>query len=171
MEHTEWLKAIAGTDSARTISKKSGVPNRTVLNQMDKGTISAENVIKIAEGYGKSPVRALVNTGYLDEEWAQSVDPETAIWQLTEEQIAEHVLERMKLPGTHQSFETPVDELAARRTSPPESTTAATTEQGTDEDTTPPVRTEGYDPLRHVAYSGEDEDEQRRRQEHTDDSD
>jgi hypothetical protein len=171
MEHTEWLKAIAGTDSARTISKKSGVPNRTVLNQMDKGTISAENVIKIAEGYGKSPVRALVNTGYLDEEWAQSVDPETAIWQLTEEQIAEHVLERMKLPGTHQSFETPVDELAARRTSPPESTTAATTEQGTDEDTTPSVRTEGYDPLRHVAYSGEDEDEQRRRQENTDDFD
>lgn len=171
MEHTEWLKAIAGTDSARTISKKSGVPNRTVLNQMDKGTISAENVIKIAEGYGKSPVRALVNTGYLDEEWAQSVDPETAIWQLTEEQIAEHVLERMKLPGTHQSFETPVDELAARRTSPPESTTAADQEQGTDEDTTPSVRTEGYDPLRHVAYSGEDEDEQRRRQENTDDFD
>lgn len=171
MEHTEWLKAIAGTDSARTISKKSGVPNRTVLNQMDKGTISAENVIKIAEGYGKSPVRALVNTGYLDEEWAQSVDPETAIWQLTEEQIAEHVLERMKLPGTHQSFETPVDELAARRTSPPESTTAATTEQGTDEDTTPPVRTKGYDPLRHVAYSGEDEDEMRRSQEGTDDFD
>ncbi|WP_066584574.1 hypothetical protein [Corynebacterium provencense] len=115
MEHSEWLAETTGGDSARTIAKKSGVPDRTVLNQTEKGKFSAENVIKIATGYGKSPVRALVDTDYLDEQWAETVDPITALRQVSEEDLADEVLRRMKLPGTHEEFDTPVDELDARR--------------------------------------------------------
>lgn len=164
MEHTEWIAAIAGNDSSRTIAKKSDIPDRTVLNQMDKGRFSAENVIRIAEGYSKSPVRALVDTGYLDEEWAKTVDPETAIWSLSEEAIANHVLERMKLPGTHKVFQTPVDELAERRNTP-----GGTTNDQSEQSETPPsvhadddddgtVRPFDWEPGTYAADSSPDED-------------
>lgn len=115
MEHTEWLASVTDRDSARTIAKRSGVPGRTVLNQMEKGRLSAENVIRIADGYGQSPVRALVDTGFIDEQWAETVDPITALRQVSEEDLADEVLRRMKLPGAHEVLDTPVDELDARR--------------------------------------------------------
>lgn len=115
MEHTEWLTQITGNDSEREIGRRSGIAFRTINSQVKRGRLSAEVVIRVATGYGKSPVRALVDTDYLDEQWAETVDPITALRQVSEEDLADEVLRRMKLPGTHEEFDTPVDELDARR--------------------------------------------------------
>lgn len=145
MEHTEWLTQTTGGDSARTVSKNSGVAGRTVLNQLDRNHFSAENVILIAEAYGKSPVRALVDTGYLDEQWAQAVDPATALRQVSEDDLADEVLRRMKLPGAHDVFETPVSELDEKRRAK-ETTPADTTADQSEQPETPPsVRTDEQD--------------------------
>ena len=68
MEHMKWLEAITAGDSAREIGPtcRCLIPG-TVANQIEPRTkASAEVVIKIAEGYSKTPVRALVDTGYRD---------------------------------------------------------------------------------------------------------
>ena len=168
------LLAKITDDSGRSIAKKAGLNERTVLHQISKDRMPVENIVTIAATYGYSPVRALIDYGVMDESWANIPDIEGALREASDEQLADEFLRRMKL-APNPEWNEPVGDLEARRrarrTSPPESTTAADPEQGTDEDTTPPVRTEGYDPLRHVAYSGEDEDEMRRSQEGTDDFD
>lgn len=115
MEHSTWLAATT-SDSVRNVAITIGLPPRTLATQVEKGRISPENVIKIAERHGVHPVGALVDTGYLDQQWADEVDPVTAVQQLTDEQLADEILRRLReVRGDHAAFRTPVDELAARR--------------------------------------------------------
>ena len=115
MKHQKWIYAICGSDSVRRIAIKSGLPQRTLANQIEKDAISAENVIKIAIAYDAHPVRALVDTGYLDEKYARSVDPATAVKEVSEEVLAKEVLARMRHGLQTDTLTTPVDELATRR--------------------------------------------------------
>lgn len=114
MDHKEWLEKITG-DSVNAIAKRIEVKQRTLAAQLDRDDLPPENVIKIAEHYGIHPVGALVETGYLDEKWASQIDPFLAVRKLTDEQILEEILRRMKLPGDHREFTTPVDELIEER--------------------------------------------------------
>lgn len=115
MDHIEWLNALTNSASAREIGRRTEVPFRTIANQINRGHLSAEVVIGVAAGYGQSPVRALVDTGFIDEQWAEAVDPATALRKVGEDELADEVLRRMKLPGAHTVFEDPVDQVAARR--------------------------------------------------------
>lgn len=115
MKHQNWIDATCGSDSVRRIAIESGLPQRTLANQVEKDAISAENVIKIAIAYDAHPVRALVDTGYLDEKYARSIDPATAVKEVSEEVLANEVLERMHRGLQTDALTTPVDELATRR--------------------------------------------------------
>lgn len=122
MKHIEWLIHVIGTDSLRDVGKTADVPMRTLYNQREKGHLSAENVIAIAVAYGHHPVGALVDTGYLDAKWAEQVDPARALRTVTEDDLADEVLRRMKLGVERDGpLDTPVDELAQRRHVTPES--------------------------------------------------
>lgn len=153
MDHIEWLNALTNSASAREIGRRTEVPFRTIANQINRGHLSAEVVIGVAAGYGQSPVRALVDTGFIDEQWAETVDPITALRQVSEEDLADEVLRRMKLPGAHDVFDTPVDELDARRSA---KSNGQVPPRPDDED--------NDTPLGAVAYSGEDEDAQRQKE-------
>ena len=149
-KHTDWLDKVLGGDSLREASKIADVPMRTLYSQREKGRITAENVIAIAIAYGHHPVGALVDTGYLDEKWAKSIDPMRALRDVDEEELADEVLRRMKLGKTNGALDTPIDELAAKRgqydiVAAPENI----------------VLTFEYDPEKMVAYRGPDEDKLR----------
>jgi hypothetical protein len=116
MKHTHWLAATAGGDSPRAIGTRSGVPWRTVNDQIRRNNISAENVIAIAIGYGKHPVTALIDCGYLEARFATEADPIAALRQVSEDDLADEVLRRMKLVGDHTVLTTPIHELRAART-------------------------------------------------------
>lgn len=116
MDHKKWLEEVTNGESVRAAAIAAGIPQRTLAGQADKGHISAENVIAIAIAYQTHPVGALVDTDYLDEKWAQSVDPARALREVTEDELADEVLRRMKLGvETGGALDTPIDELAARR--------------------------------------------------------
>ncbi|WP_123959746.1 hypothetical protein [Corynebacterium pseudopelargi] len=116
MEHAQWMQQIT-EDSVRSAAKKIDVAPRTLATQLEKGRISPENVIAIAVAYDHHPVGALVDTGYLDAKWAEQVDPARALRSVTEKQLADEVLRRMELGVEHGgALDTPVDELASRRT-------------------------------------------------------
>ena len=121
MEHSAWLAATT-SDSVRNVAITIGLPQRTLATQVEKGRISPENVIKIAEQYDVHPVGALVDTGYLDKQWADEIDPVTAVRQLTDEQLADEILRRLReVRGDHTAFHTPVADLDARRSNTPPS--------------------------------------------------
>lgn len=115
MEHNEWVTQATKGDSARAIGKKAKVSFRTIYDQIERGRISAENVIAIAIGYGHHPVTALVDCGYLDAEYANTADPVAALRQVSEDDLADEVLRRMKLAGDHTALSTPLDELVEQR--------------------------------------------------------
>lgn len=144
MKHDQWLHQITD-DSVRSAAKKIDVAPRTLATQLEKGRISPENVIAIAVAYGHHPVGALVDTGYLDEKWATQVDPARALRTVTEDDLADEVLRRMKLGVERDGpLDTPVDELAQRRHVTPDSY---------DDDDTMPEDA--------AAYGGPDEDKLR----------
>lgn len=95
MKHTEWLRVIAGGSAVNSIATRSGIVPRTFARQVEKDSISAENVIAIAVSHDAHPVRALVDTGYLDERYAAEVDPATALKEVSEQELANEVLKRM----------------------------------------------------------------------------
>lgn len=138
----ELLAKITG-DSGRSIAKKAGLNERTVLHQISKDRMPVENIVTIAATYGYSPVRALIDYGVMDESWANIPDIEGALREASDEQLADEFLRRMKL-APNPEWNEPVGDLEARRrarrTSPPESTSAAGGEQRSGSDATPPVR-------------------------------
>ncbi|MGV0340340.1 helix-turn-helix domain-containing protein [Corynebacterium parakroppenstedtii] len=144
MKHDQWLHQITD-DSVRSAAKKIDVAPRTLATQLEKGRISPENVIAIAVAYGHHPVGALVDTGYLDAKWAEQVDPARALRTVTEDDLADEVLRRMKLGVERDGpLDTPIDELAQRRHVTPDSY---------DDDDTMPEDA--------AAYGGPDEDKLR----------
>lgn len=151
MEHNAWFEKVT-QDSVRKAAKYVGLTHRTLAYQLEKGSLSPENVIAIAIAYGHHPVGALVDTGYLDEKWAQQIDPAHTLRMATEDQLADEVLRRMKLGQAHGALDTPIDELTERRSKKSNKTT-------------PTVQDAQYDPHKHAAYSGPDEDALRQQQE------
>lgn len=113
MKHVKWLEDVTGGDSVRAVARVSGIPSRTVADQVKKGRFSPESVIAIAVGYARHPVTALVDCGYLPEQFALTADPVAALRQASDDDIAAEVLRRMKLGGNHAALTTPVDELPA----------------------------------------------------------
>ncbi|WP_165242412.1 hypothetical protein [Corynebacterium lizhenjunii] len=115
MDHSKWMSQTTAGDSIRSAALKAGIAQRTLAHQVDKGSISAENVIAVAVAYGVHPVSALVDTGYLDPRYARQVDPMTALRQVTEEQLAQEVMRRMKIGVKSDHLTADVNDLAARR--------------------------------------------------------
>lgn len=115
MDHSKWLAETVGGDKDRTIGERSGVPWRTIGDQRDRDRISAENVIAIAIGYGRHPVTALIDCGYLPARYATEADPIIALRKVSEDELAAEVLRRMKLAGDHVTLATPIDELPQLR--------------------------------------------------------
>lgn len=110
MEHIEWFNRITAGDSHREVSRRSGVPNRTIANQVSSGTLKPEVIIKVAEGYNESPVIALVDLGFISARWITEPGVVTSLSRATDEQLTDELLRRLKLIDDE-----PVDELAAKR--------------------------------------------------------
>lgn len=115
MNHTEWLKQVTKSASMREVSRRSGVAERTVASQIERNKFSAGNVIRIAVGFDAHPVTALVDCGYIDPEDAKAADPLAAIRKVTDDELADEVLRRLRLAGDHTALTTPIDELVEER--------------------------------------------------------
>ena len=125
MNNSEWLEKVTNNASVNAAANRAGIVQRTLSRQVERGEISAENVIAIAIAYGAHPVRALVDTGYLDEKYARTVDPMTALRSVTEDQLADEVLRRMKRGLKTDEFTTDINDLASRRAGAPVSAPSA----------------------------------------------
>lgn len=78
----KWLTTVTNGDSLHEVDRKTGLDNSGMSRKFRQGkTLSAEQVIAVARGYGIDPVQALRDTGYLPQE------PHTE----TPEQLAERI--------------------------------------------------------------------------------
>lgn len=91
---TQWLKKLAGEDTQKIISKKSGIIESTLSRQLSRGHLRPEMVIALCRGYGKSPVTGLIETGYLNKWETEGVPIPYALEQATNQQILDEILRR-----------------------------------------------------------------------------
>ena len=114
MNAKEWLR-VTTTDPLNEIARRAGIPQRTLYNQLERRSLAAENVIKVADAYGVHPLRALIDCGYVDAGWAELPDVDTALRRATDDQLADEILRRLKLAHGSTVFDEPIDDLARRR--------------------------------------------------------
>lgn len=152
----EWLKEVTDGASLRSVADRIGEYNVTFTRRINAG--DAQTITAVAREYGVNPIPGLIAADIISKSDLDDYVHEVGIDAYDDLELAEKVVER--IAARQDSPLATVTEFP----SPPESTNAADQEQGTDDNTTPPVRTEGYDPLADVAYSGPDEDAQRRQE-------
>lgn len=157
MNNSEWLEKVTNNASVNAAANRAGIVQRTLSRQVERGEISAENVIAIAIAYGAHPIRALVDTGYLDEKYARTVDPMTALRSVTEDQLADEVLRRMKRGLKTDVLTTDINDLASRRSGAPVSGPS----DSLHDDDDGVVREFDYDPDEYAADSSPNEQEER----------
>ena len=112
MDARTWLETITA-DQPGTVAKKAGIPRRTIYHQLERGTFPIDSIIKITDAYGTNPIDALMEIGIIDRAWANVPDVVAALRLATDDQLTDEILRRLKLGS--RSFDTPVDDLAARR--------------------------------------------------------
>ncbi|AKJ72307.1 HTH DNA binding protein [Gordonia phage GMA4] len=120
METTDWIAGLPAT-TTREIAKRSGISERTLQHQVTTGRVTMENIAKIAIAYSIHPLRALIDTDYIDEAWSQVPDVTAALRLASNDQLADEILRRLNAAGDAgieepAVFTEPVDDLAARRT-------------------------------------------------------
>ena len=147
MELNEVLAKIT-SDSGRAMAKKSGITERTLLNQISNQRMPLDNLIKVADAYGYSPIRALIDIGAIDQAWTHVPDIDAALRLADDEQLTDELLRRIQA-APNPMWEEPVGDLEAKR----RAKNSNNPEQS--------VSSDGYDPLKHAGYSGPDEDAMR----------
>lgn len=68
MNHDDWLKSLPGAPSITAAARASGIQKTTLMRQLDRGTIPAENVIAIARAHKVNVIDSLIQTGYVRED-------------------------------------------------------------------------------------------------------
>lgn len=154
MEHSKWFERITAGDSALNASKtaRPRLNNATLSRQLNKSQISAENVIAIARGYGQSPVEALAQTGYLAADEASGLPRESLADLLTDQELIRALA--LRVDDNEDAWEGTFTEVVDNVSHLPSNDRVPPRPADEDNDT----------PLGAVAYSGEDEDAQRQKE-------
>ena len=146
--HIDWFKRVTRNDSNRRASELAGISPVTLGRQLRSNDLSADIIIKIAQAYDESPVVALVDLGFISAKWMYEIGTTTALTRATDEELTDELLRRLRLIE-----DTPVNELAARRSNTTPSNVDTPAYDGTVRDWDPDIP--------HAADSSPDENEER----------
>lgn len=94
-EHKTWFEELTQSASGRAAADLADISPATMNRQLARNALSAETVISLARAYGRSPVRALLETGYLLPEEAGMLSPEELLQSLSDQQVIADVARRI----------------------------------------------------------------------------
>lgn len=119
-EHKEWFEALTENASGRAAADLADIAPATMNRQLARNTLSAETVIALARAYGRSPVRALLETGYLRPEEVGMPSPEELLQSLSDQQVIADVARRIDSEPAHWlgTFDEVVEREATPRLAP-----------------------------------------------------
>lgn len=114
--HKEWFENLTKNASGRAAADLAGISPATMNRQLARNTLSAETVISLARAYGRSPVRALLETGYLLPEETGMPSAEELLQSLSDQQVIADVARRIDSEPSH--WLGTFDEVIERETAP-----------------------------------------------------
>ena len=96
MDARKWFTQLPGSPSITWASDASGISQTTISLQLKHNQLSAGNVIKLCQAFGKSPVDGLVETGYIVPSDLDGAGVIAALQQATNQQIITEAGRRME---------------------------------------------------------------------------
>lgn len=100
-EHKDWFANLTQNASGRAAAELADIAPATMNRQLARNTLSAETVIALARAYGRSPVRALLETGYLLPEETGIPSPDEILQSLSDQQVIADVARRIDSEPAH----------------------------------------------------------------------
>ncbi|MDY5840089.1 MAG: DNA-binding protein [Corynebacterium camporealensis] len=94
MNFETWLDELIGADTRAVASKKSNYAQSTISRQLSRGHLRPETVIALCRAYDRSPVKGLVETGYINDYEIHGPDIEVALKEATNEQLLDEIMRR-----------------------------------------------------------------------------
>ena len=110
MTHREWLNQLPGEPSITAAAAASGIQKTTLIRQLDRGEISAENVISIARAFDQNSADALAETGYLEAREVSNAGVAMALAYATNAQLLAEINQRVD-PEAVRTFHGEGDEI------------------------------------------------------------
>lgn len=111
------MQSLMDGQSQLDAAKQIGISKSNITRWKDGARAAPDFVVKVARAYGANVLDALVEAEFITEDEAalKEVGPDVAaaIRLATDDQLTDEILRRLKLGS--RSFDTPVDDLAARR--------------------------------------------------------
>lgn len=93
--HERWLRDLPGSPSITSAARAADIQKTTLLRQLERGEISAENVIALARAHDASPADALVETGYLKPGELDGAGVPEALGHATNQQLLDEIHRRV----------------------------------------------------------------------------
>lgn len=158
-EHKEWFEKLTQNASGRAAADLANISPATMNRQLARNALSAETVIALARAYGRSPVRALLETGYLLPEETGMPSPEELLRSLSDQQVIADVARRIDSEPAHWvgTFDEVVERGSAPRLTPVSDVSASLPDE--DDGTV----MDWDDSIPHAADSSPDEQAERER--------
>lgn len=110
--HRDWFDSITDGASKAEAARRTEIANSTLSHQYRHAAFSATSVIAIAKAYGKNPIRALLQTGYLTQDNIDAMFSPTPIDAFTDQQLVRELAFRINSTPTH--WEGTFEEVFAR---------------------------------------------------------
>lgn len=114
--HTRWFNRVTGGASGRSAGAAADVSSATLNRQLARGALTPDMVIAIARGYGRSPVTALVETGYLTFDEAHHLDVVDSARLLSDQQLVRELARRVD--DNEAAWQGTFDDVVDEATSP-----------------------------------------------------
>ena len=104
MNTITWYAKTVGDDSTNGVATKAGLTTTTLGRQLERGRLSPETVVAIANAYGTDALDALVIAGLITREHIRAHGVRAALAEATDVEIADEVYARL-LRGEHEVFD------------------------------------------------------------------
>lgn len=93
--HEEWIKGIREGLTPTVAAQKAGLAHTTVLRQLSRGKLSADNVIAIAHAFNLKAGDALVQTGHIAPSDIEGAGIEHSLGLATNQQLLNEINKRV----------------------------------------------------------------------------
>ncbi|MHC9651205.1 DNA-binding protein [Corynebacterium diphtheriae] len=161
MEHIEWFDRLPSSPKPTNAAKAARIQPTTLIRQLERGEISANNVILLARAYNANIIQALVDTGYVKPEEVEQIGIDEALDQATNRQFLDAIWRRTDkdpksrtLMGIRPGVINPAPDFTADNVRNINSNVPTSEYDGT-------VREFDYSPDEYAADSSPDENEER----------
>lgn len=113
MKASEWITEVIDGDTVNAAASKAGIVTSTLARQLDRGEVSAENLILVSRAYGRNPIEALADCGFLTPDEINTDAPLSVLKRVPDIELSREILRRAKLAdeeGRATVLDRPLDE-------------------------------------------------------------